>query len=155
MVKKCWEMSLVAKALRGLLRFKSEEKEWHYIMESNLWSLIYNETYIMFVLRLNHLNLPIKLKQCYAYYAIFSKDEIIVKQYLIDLWMTNGFISSNGILDVEDVGEGAWNKLYWRSFSQYIKTYDFGQVTSFTMQDFVHDLAQFLVLRRFIVLEMK
>ena len=48
--------------------------------------------------------------------AIFSKDDIIIKQCLIELWMANGFVSSNETLDAEDVGDGVWNELYWRSF---------------------------------------
>ncbi|KAL5122388.1 Disease resistance protein RGA2 [Glycine soja] len=44
--------------------------------------------------------------QTVSYCAIFPKDEIIRKQELIEFWMANGFISSNEILDAEDVGHG-------------------------------------------------
>ncbi|KAL3036881.1 hypothetical protein AAZX31_01G034100 [Glycine max] len=98
-VKKCGGVPLAAKALGGLLRFKREEREWLKIKESNLWSLPHN---IMPALRLSYLNLPIKLRQCFAYCAIFLKDEKIEKQYLIELWIANGFFSSNDKLDAED-----------------------------------------------------
>ncbi|RDX85404.1 putative disease resistance protein RGA4, partial [Mucuna pruriens] len=141
-VKKCGGVPLAAKALGGLLRFKRrEEKEWLYVKESNLWSLPHSVNSVMSALRLSYLNLPIKLRQCFAYCAIFAKDEIIRKQYLIELWMANGFISANEILDVEDVGDGVWHELYWRSFFQDIETDEFGEVTSFKMHDLVHDLA--------------
>ncbi|KAG4403245.1 hypothetical protein GLYMA_01G065800v4 [Glycine max] len=143
-VKKCRGVPLAAKALGGLLRFKRDEKEWIYVKESNLWSLPNNENSVMPALRLSYLNLPIKLRQCFAYCAIFPKDEIIKKQYLIELWMANGFISSNEILDAEDVGDGVWNELYWRSFFQDIEKDEFDKVTSFKMHDLVHDLAQFV-----------
>lgn len=76
-----------------------------------------------------------------SYCAIFPKDEIIRKQELIEFWMANGFISSNEILDAEDVGDGVWNELYWRSFFQDIETDEFGKIISFHMRDLVHDLA--------------
>ncbi|KAL2662131.1 hypothetical protein AAZX31_02G024500 [Glycine max] len=141
-VKKCGGVPLAIKALGGILRFKRKENEWLHVKESNLWNLPHNENSIMPVLRLSYLNLPIKLRQCFAHLAIFPKHEIIIKQYLIECWMANGFISSNEILDAEDVGDGVWNELYWRSFFQDIKTDEFGKVRSFKMHDLVHDLAQ-------------
>ena len=104
--------------------------------------LPHNENSIIPVLRFSYLNLSIEHRQCLAYCAIFHKDEIIGKKYLIELWMTNGFISSNERLDVEDVGDDVCNELYWRSFFQDIVTKEFGKVTSFKMHDLVHDLAQ-------------
>nr|KYP56414.1 Putative disease resistance protein RGA3 [Cajanus cajan] len=142
--KKCGGVPLAAKALGGLLRFKRKEKEWLNVKESNMWSLPDNENSAMPALRLSYLNLPIKLRQCFAYCAIFPKDKTIRKKYLIELWMANGFISSNEILDAEDVGDGMWNELYWRSFFQDIETNEFGEVISFKMHDLVHDLAQFV-----------
>ncbi|KAL2349365.1 hypothetical protein Fmac_003365 [Flemingia macrophylla] len=138
-VRKCGGVPLAAKSLGGLLRFKREKKEWFYVKESNLWNLPQDENSIIPALRLSYLNLPIKQRQCFAFCAIFPKDERIEKQYLIELWMANGFISSNEILDAEDVGDGVWHELYWRSFFQEIKTDEFGRVISFKM----HDLAQF------------
>eukprot|EP00256_Glycine_max_P045444 XP_006597652.2 LOW QUALITY PROTEIN: disease resistance protein RGA2 [Glycine max] len=141
-VKKCRGMPLAAKALGGLLRFKRNKNEWLNVKESNLLELSHNENSIIPVLRLSYLNLPIQHKQCFAYCAIFPKDESIRKQYLIELWMANGFISSDERLDVEDVGDGVWNELYHRSFFQDIEMDEFGKVTSFKMHDLIHDLAQ-------------
>ncbi|XP_020216607.1 putative disease resistance protein RGA3 isoform X2 [Cajanus cajan] len=141
-VKKCGGVPLATKVLGGLLRFKRNENEWLYVKESNIWSLPHNENSIMSALRLSYLNLPIKLKQCFAYCAIFPKDKRIRKQYLTELWMANGFILSNEIIDAGDVGDNVWNELYWRSFFQDIETDEFGKVTSFKMHDLVHDLAR-------------
>ncbi|RDX72819.1 Disease resistance protein RGA2, partial [Mucuna pruriens] len=141
-VKKFRGVPLAAKALGGLLRFKRKKNEWLNVKESNFLELSHDENSIISVLRLSYLNLPIKLRQCFAYCAIFPKDHIIERQYLIELWMANGFISSNEILDVEDVGDDVWNELYLRSFFQDIETDEFGKVTHFKMHDLVHDLAQ-------------
>lgn len=140
-VEKCGGVPLATKALGSLLRFKRDEKEWLYIKESKLWSL-QGENSVMSALRLSYLNLPVKLRQCFAFCALFPKDCIISKQLLIELWMANGFISSKEMLGVEYVGNEVWNELYWRSFFQEIRTDEFGNVTGFKMHDLVHDLAQ-------------
>jgi len=44
--------------------------------------------------------------------------------------MANGFISSNNMLEKEDIGNEAWNELYQRSFFQDIETDIFGKITS-------------------------
>jgi len=141
LVKKCGGVRLAAIALGSFLRLKREEQVWRYVKESKLWSLGDEDT-VMPALRLSYLNLPVKLRQCFAFCALFPKAEIISKQFLIELWIANGFISSNKILDEEDIGDDVWNELYWRSFFQDIETDVFGKITSFKMHDLVHDLAQ-------------
>ena len=140
-VKKCGGVRLAAIALGSFLRLKREEQVWRYVKESKLWSLGDEDT-VMPALRLSYLNLPVKLRQCFAFCALFPKAEIISKQFLIELWIANGFISSNKILDEEDIGDDVWNELYWRSFFQDIETDVFEKITSFKMHDLVHDLAQ-------------
>ncbi|XP_045813824.1 putative disease resistance protein RGA3 [Trifolium pratense] len=141
-VQKCGGVPLATIALGSLLRFKRDKKEWLYIKESKLWSL-QGENVVMPALRLSYLNLPIKLRQCFALCALFPKDDIINKQFVIELWIANGFISSNEMLDAEDIGNDVWNELYWRSFFQDIGKDKFvGNVVSFKMHDLVHDLAQ-------------
>ncbi|KAI4353128.1 hypothetical protein L6164_002099 [Bauhinia variegata] len=100
-VKKCGGLPLAAKTLGGLLCFKSDKNEWLNIKESKLWDLPQSENsenYILPALRLSYLNLPLKLRQCFASCAIFPKDSIIEKEELLHLWMANGFISSSRIL---------------------------------------------------------
>ncbi|KAL2662204.1 hypothetical protein AAZX31_02G028900 [Glycine max] len=141
-VKKCGGLPLAAKELGSLLRFERKKNEWLNVKERNLLELSHNGNSIMASLRLSYLNLPIRLRQCFAYCAIFPKHEQIWKQQLVELWMANGLISSNERLDFEDVGDGIWNELYWRSFFQDIKKDEFGKVTSFKLHGLVHDLAQ-------------
>lgn len=77
-----------------------------------------------------------------AFCALFPKDKIINKQFLIELWITNGFISSNGMLEVEDIGNEVWNELYWRSFFRDTMMDEFGNIINFKVHNLVHDLAQ-------------
>ncbi|AES96304.1 LRR and NB-ARC domain disease resistance protein [Medicago truncatula] len=140
-VNKCGGVPLAAIALGSLLRFKREEKEWLYVKKSKLWSL-QGENSVMPALRLSYFNLPIKLRQCFSFCALFPKGETISKKMIIELWICNGFISSNQMLEAEDVGHEVCNELYWRSLFQHTETGEFGQSAVFKMHDFVHDLAE-------------
>ncbi|MED6159104.1 hypothetical protein PIB30_039252 [Stylosanthes scabra] len=140
-LKKCAGVPLAAIALGSLLRFKREEREWLSIRDNNLWSL-QDENSVMPALRFSYLNLPVPLRQCFAFCAIFPKDAIIEKQFLMELWVANGFIPSSEMLEAENVCDQVWNELYWRSFFQDIETDEVGKIKSFKMHDLIHDLAQ-------------
>ncbi|CAL5330355.1 unnamed protein product [Camellia sinensis] len=140
-VKKCGGVPLAAKALRGLMRFKSEEKEWLSVKESEIWNLHHKENTILPALRLSYYNPPLELRRCFAYCAIFLKGSRIEKENLIDLSMANGFISSNGQLELEDIGNVIWNELHWRSFFQDLNKDQVNTITC-KMHDLMHDLAQ-------------
>ncbi|KAJ7943924.1 Disease resistance protein [Quillaja saponaria] len=152
-VKRCGGVPLAAKALGGLLRFKNEEKEWVHVKESELWNLPQDESCVLPALRLSYFNLSLNLRQCFAYCAIFNKDERLDKEHLIHLWMANGFISSSGNMEAEDVGNEVFAELYWRSLFQEAWTNEVGDVESFKMHDLVHDLAQSITEEEYLVVE--
>ncbi|CAL5373737.1 unnamed protein product [Camellia sinensis] len=139
-VKKCGGVPLAAKALGGLMRFKSEEKEWLHVEESEIWKLPQDKNSILPALRLSYSYLPLESRQCFAYCAIFPKGSQIRKRDLIHLWMANGYISCKGGWEPEDIGDQIWNELYLVSFFQEVK--DSGSHVYFKMHDLVHDLAQ-------------
>ncbi|PON63315.1 Leucine-rich repeat, typical subtype [Parasponia andersonii] len=56
--------------------------------------------------------------------------------------MANGFISSKGELEVEEVGNEIFNELYWRSLFVDIEIEASNTLGCFKMHDLVHDLAQ-------------
>ncbi|XP_027181827.1 putative disease resistance protein RGA3 [Coffea eugenioides] len=140
-VKKCGGVPLAAKALGGFLRFKSEA-EWNSVKCSELWNLPEDETDISPALRLSYLNLPVELRGCFAYCAVFPKGYEIEKEEVTHLWMANGLITSNGTMEVEDVGDAVLTELHNRSLFQAVEKYESGSVPAFKMHDLVHDLAQ-------------
>ncbi|KAK4486979.1 hypothetical protein RD792_006294 [Penstemon davidsonii] len=142
MVKKCVGVPLAAKALGGLLRFKRKEKEWIHIKESEIWNLPQTETSILPALRLSYNHLPLKCRQCFAYCAVIPKDSEIKKQELIFMWVSHGYISSNGAREVEDVGDEIWSELVLRCFFENVRTTMFEGEIMFKMHDLIHDLAQ-------------
>ncbi|KAL6002016.1 hypothetical protein ACLOJK_040580 [Asimina triloba] len=81
-VKKCSGIPLAAKAVGGLMHFKTEEREWQFVKESEIWNLT-EENHILPALRLSYYHLPPHLKQCFAYCSIFPKDRVIPKLGLV------------------------------------------------------------------------
>ncbi|WVZ10608.1 hypothetical protein V8G54_015138 [Vigna mungo] len=148
-VRKCIGSPLAIKTLGSLLRDESNVKQWQNVKESEIWdmreesgSTTGEENSIMRALKLSYFNLELSLRRCFSFCAIFPKDFVIEKEDLIHLWMANGFIESERNIEVEDVGNKVWNKLYRRSFFQEAKCDEFGIVTSFKMHDLFHDLAR-------------
>ncbi|XP_027181801.1 disease resistance protein RGA2-like [Coffea eugenioides] len=142
-VKKCGGVPLAAKALGGFLRFKLEA-EWNSVKCSEIWNLPEDETGILPALRLSYLNLPVELRGCFAYCAVFPKGSVIQKEEVIQLWMANGLISSNETMEVEDVGDAVVTELHHRSLFQAVDIHfsGYGDVPAFKMHDLVHDLAR-------------
>ncbi|XP_047340455.1 putative disease resistance protein RGA1 [Impatiens glandulifera] len=141
-VRSCKGVPLVSKTLGGQLRFKSDEKEWCIIRDSEIWEMSQNEKSLLPILRLSYYDLPYHLRRCFAYCAIFPKDTIIQKERLIQMWMAHGLIPTNENQEVEDVGNTIWNELHWRSFFQENELDLEGLRTICKMHDLMHDLAQ-------------
>ncbi|XP_047953703.1 putative disease resistance protein RGA3 [Salvia hispanica] len=135
-MKKCAGMPLAATTLGGILRFKRREEEWIHVRDSEIWKLSVEESLIVPALRLSYHHLPLELRQCFAYFAAFGKDQYIEKGGLIRLWMAHGYISSKGTLRVEEVGNQICNELLLRSLLQ-VDEYE-----NISMHDLVHDLAE-------------
>ncbi|XP_015161332.1 putative disease resistance protein RGA1 [Solanum tuberosum] len=138
-VKKCGGVPLAAKTLGGILRFKREEREWEHVRDSEIWKLPQDESSILPALQLSYHHLPLDLRQCFTYCAVFPKDTEMEKENLISLWMAHGFLLSKGNLELEYVGNEVWNELYLRSFFQEIEVKSSN--TYFKMHDLIHDLA--------------
>ncbi|XP_038978348.1 putative disease resistance protein RGA4 [Phoenix dactylifera] len=151
-VKKCGRLPLAVKTLGGLMHSKSQESEWRSVMDSEIWDLQVGEDGILPALRLSYSDLPSHLKQCFGFCAIFPKDYEMEKDLLIQLWMANGFIPSDGRKELEDKGQEIFNELAWRSFFQDIKEaeedgalssrHELYYVTTCKMHDLMHDLAR-------------
>ena len=159
-LKKCVGSPLAIKTLGSLLRNKSEVTQWENVKESEIWdireessSMTTEENSIMRALKLSYFNLELSLRRCFSFCAIFPKGSEIVKEELIHLWMANGFIKCEGSVEVEDVGNNVWRKLYHRSFFQEAKCDEFGMITSCKMHDLFYDLAKSIMGEECVVIE--
>ncbi|XP_034919401.2 putative disease resistance protein RGA4 [Populus alba] len=140
-VKKCGGVPLAIKALGNLMRLRDSEDQWIAVEKSEIWDLVEEGSMILPALRLSYTNLSPHLKQCFAFCAIFAKDEVMRREELVALWMANGFVSCRREMDLHVRGIEIFNELVGRSFLQEVQDDGFGNITC-KMHDLMHDLAQ-------------
>ena len=138
-VEKCKGVPLAVKTLAGLLYSKLDECEWKFIRDNEIWHLEQNEGDILPALRLSYNQLPLHLKQCFAYCSLFPKDYEFFSIELIQFWMAHGALQSHENKDLEDIGDLYIKELLSRSFFQYVNEDLY--CCSFVMHDLMHDLA--------------
>ena len=138
-VEKCKGVPLAVKTLAGLLYSKLDECEWKFIRDNEIWHLEQNEGDILPALRLSYNQLPLHLKQCFAYCSLFPKDYEFSSIELIQFWMAHGALQSHENKDLEDIGDLYIKELLSRSFFQYVNEDLY--CCSFVMHDLMHDLA--------------
>ncbi|XVE80887.1 hypothetical protein DITRI_Ditri15bG0017200 [Diplodiscus trichospermus] len=144
--RKCKGVPLVANVIGGTMSNKSDIKEWESLRDDPYWDSLEKNGRVVDVLKLSFGRLPLSsLKQCFVYCSIFSKDFLIQKDQLIQLWMAEGFLQpdeGNSQLAYEDIGNEYFNDLLSNSLLQDVEKDWCGSITACKMHDLVHDLAQ-------------
>ncbi|XP_062104503.1 putative disease resistance protein RGA3 [Humulus lupulus] len=142
--QKCKGLPLVAKSLGSLVRFKKPtKKHWNEVLDSKLWELgdqVENEVFVP--LLLSYYDLPPLAKRCLLYCSIFPKDYEIDRVELIQLWMSQGYLSSSE--EDERKGIDCFENLATRCFFQDFKTDEEENIIGCRMHDIVHDFVLFL-----------
>ncbi|CAL9137003.1 unnamed protein product [Musa textilis] len=121
-VAKCGGLPLALKALGSMMSYQNDEKEWSAIKESSIWDTKVGEVDIRPALLLSYNDLPSHLKRCFAFCAMFPKDYEIQVDMLIQLWMAQGFIPSEGTAAEPEVnGHRIFMELHRRCFFQDVR----------------------------------
>ncbi|KAK9923199.1 hypothetical protein M0R45_031630 [Rubus argutus] len=152
-VKKCNGLPLAAKTLGSLMRYKNTIKEWQVVLDSQIWELEVVEKQIFHPLLLSYYDLTPKIRSCLLFCASFPKDCEIDKENLIELWMSQNYLSSNRNIEKRAIGEEYFDDLVMRSFFQDFKKDDYGNLRSCKMHDIVHDFVQFLTRNECLIIE--
>ncbi|XP_058204535.1 disease resistance protein RGA2-like [Rhododendron vialii] len=156
-VKKCGGVPLAARTLGAFLFSKTNEQDWLFVRDNQMWAIVQKENDILPILRLSYNQMPSYLRHCFAYFSLFEKDEIIFGTKLIHAWMALGFVQNMGTKDeLEDIGEGYILELVRRSFLERDYTIDsFNPVKRerYKMHDLVHDLAQYVAGNEFLTIK--
>ncbi|KAM4075383.1 hypothetical protein ACB094_10G165800 [Castanea mollissima] len=143
-VKKCGGVPLAAKTLESVMRFKRGEKEWFFVQDSDLWDVSESDSGILPSLWLSYSHLPTHLKVCFAYCSIFPRNYIFKKEKLIQLWIAEGLLQSEGRKSQEFIGKEYFDDLVWMSFFQDVQRGDHGNIIECKMHNLIHDLAQYV-----------
>ncbi|XP_062007886.1 putative disease resistance protein RGA3 [Rosa rugosa] len=144
-VKKCKGLPLAAKTLGSLMRCKKTLQQWVEVLNSKIWELQEFEQQVFQPLLLSYYDLKPLSKRCLLYCATFPKDHVIVKDKLIELWMSQDYLEvKGGNKEKTTVGQWCFENLVTRSFFQDIVEDSDGNIESCKMHDIVHDFVQYL-----------
>ncbi|XP_044499080.1 putative disease resistance RPP13-like protein 1 [Mangifera indica] len=134
-VERCGGLPLAAKTLGCLLRFKPSDT-WEDILESKIWSTYDESDHILSTLKISYHYLPLNLKRCFGYCAIFPKKYQFEEKELALLWIAEGFVHPSH--KQLDEASDCFKKLCSRSLFQQLNSHSL----KYVMHDLVHDLAQ-------------
>ncbi|KAJ3674892.1 hypothetical protein LUZ60_005508 [Juncus effusus] len=129
---------LAAKTLGGLLNTDLNVGHWTNIRDSEMWELQQKEDGILPVLQLSYQYLPSHLKKCFSFCSLFRKDYEFYEYELIRFWISEGFIASQQIRQMEDVAKGYFPELVNRYFFQETSPGSHRYV----IHDLMHDVSQ-------------
>ncbi|KAM3396897.1 putative disease resistance RPP13-like protein 1 [Capsicum galapagoense] len=138
---KCKGLPLALKTLAGMLRTTSEVEGWKRVLRSEIWELPDND--IVPALMLSYNDLPLHLKRCFSYCAIFPKDYPFCKEQVIQLWIANGLVQwLQKYETIEESGNQYFFELRSRSLFEMVPESSKRNPEKFLMHDLVYDLAQ-------------
>ncbi|PWA34684.1 Disease resistance protein [Artemisia annua] len=142
-VEKCKGLPLAVKTLGSLMSTKEKVNEWQLVNKKFMLEMQDNR--ILPALKLSYDDLLPHLKRCFAYCCVFSRGEEMSKDLLIELWMANGFIPSQGDASLYELGEEIFTCLVRRSFFHDVVEEDIDTGETCKMHDLLHDLAQYVM----------
>ncbi|CAL4994030.1 unnamed protein product [Urochloa decumbens] len=150
----CCGVPLAARSLGFTLRSMNFD-QWMKVKDNDLRNepVLNNvslSNHVLTCLKLSYSYMPLCLKPCFTYCAIFPKGHKIVKNDLIYQWISSGFINPTKLLSNIEVCERFIVQLLGLSFFQRLVSPKIIGVyheddTVFSMHDLVHDLARLVM----------
>ncbi|KAJ4802327.1 Disease resistance protein (CC-NBS-LRR class) family [Rhynchospora pubera] len=134
----CGGLPLALVILGALLsRQPPDGHSWRKVTRNMQWRADVND-----ILATSYDDLPLALKSCFMYFAIFPEDYVIDAKALIRMWIAEGFIphfDKGGAL--EDTAENFLEDLVQRSLVQVSQRALNGSIKHCYMHDLLHDMA--------------
>ncbi|KAK3150084.1 hypothetical protein QOZ80_3AG0227730 [Eleusine coracana subsp. coracana] len=148
LAKKMNRLPLPAQAIGRALRFrKDDEGHWRSVLEDKIWEGQDVGAGIPTALWLSYRHLDPRLKQCFAYCAVFPGDYVFRKEEVVQMWMAQGLIySDQHATRLEDVGGEFFDELVERCFFQAVEK------NGYVMHNSMQVLAREVATTRFFML---
>jgi hypothetical protein len=129
---------LAAKTLGWLLRTELDPLHWEEILNSELWELPQEETDILPAVRLSYMYLPLYLKTCFSFYAVYPKYCKFTKEDLAEVWAAEGLLEHQPNIPLQHTYGQCFEELAHLSFFSKISTFQ----EKYVIHDLMHDMAQ-------------
>jgi hypothetical protein len=131
---------LAAKTVGRVLRKHITLEHWRRVLECKEWELQSSEYDIMPALKISYDYLPLHLKQCFSYCALFPEDYEFDSKELIQFWIGLGALSpGRESTRIEDVGKSSIINLVNHGF---LKMYERDNGDPYyVIHDLLHELA--------------
>lgn len=144
-LRRCGGLPLAIAAISGVLATKGTSRfdDWLMLNKSLGVELEGNDILesMRVILLLSFKDLPYHLKSCFLYLGIFPEDHLIERNYLLRLWITEGFVKPKQKgTTVEEVAEGYLNELVNRNLIRLVRSNDDGSVKSMRVHDFFREM---------------
>ena len=142
-VRKCKQLPLAVVAIGGLFSTKSKTvTEWKTVSKNLNLELRRNAhlSNIINILSLSYDDLPYYLKPCILYFSIYPEDYSINHKRLIQQWIAEGFVKSDGRRTLEEVAEEYLLELIHRSLVMMSSVGFEGKVTTCQVHDLLREV---------------
>ncbi|XP_073036463.1 putative late blight resistance protein homolog R1A-3 [Primulina eburnea] len=141
-VRNCRRLPLAIVAISGLLAKSSRTVEyWEHVANDTHEALNKGGDGLCFeILSLSYKHLPVHLKPCFLYMAIFPEDFEIRVSRLVKLWVAEGILKPMSPRSLEEVAEDNLKDLIDRNL---IQVHDYGsrnKIKTCTIHDLLRDL---------------
>ncbi|XP_038697453.1 putative disease resistance RPP13-like protein 1 [Tripterygium wilfordii] len=140
--KKCYGVPLVAKILGCVLRQRLKEKQWHEVLEGEIWELAQVKTEVFPTLKLGFDRLSPHLRRCFLYCSIFHSNYEFQKDNLVQMWVAEGLVVQEKRRAIWEVGKDYFDDLLGRSFFYASDLVGYRQ--QYKMHGLLHKLAELI-----------
>ncbi|XBH60398.1 hypothetical protein VPH35_115003 [Triticum aestivum] len=141
-VAKCDGLPLAVKVMGGLLCQKDKKHhEWEKVLADSIWSISGLPEELNHAVYLSYEDLSSCAKQCFLHYSLLPKTALFVKNEIIAMWISEGFLHETSD-DLEELGSMYYKELILRNLIEPNTKYVDQGVCN--MHDVVRSFAQFV-----------
>lgn len=153
---KCDGLPLAILVVAGILRNNREDAHWWKGVAENVHDYVAkNDKQGHDVIRRSYNHLPYNLKLCFLYFGVFPEYFEIPVWKLTRLWIAEGFIQHQGLMNLEDVAEYYLQELVDRSLVMIGQKRPDGRIKTCRMNNMLQDFCKKEALEENIFREIK